>query len=264
MFKAYFDASKRPSGIFCVAGFAFTEPQVKKFDQEWWDIFGKYGGCHMRELAHGAGRFKGVNSSAAGKLQKRAVRVIKRRMSYGVAVSCDLNEINDLLPAWIEGFQDAFPVCCHAAMAGMGVKLDKMGVRDEVAYFFESGDEFSGVAHDFMSRTDDTPELKASYHHGSHTFIPNEKARPLQAADMLAWEWTKFIDETFTQRKREARKSLKALMNYGEDERYQTLHLTGAPLKKFMDQVSRLGLMQIVENAMSASSARSKRAAKPS
>lgn len=231
--KAYFDASTRNSGLFCVAGYAFEKDQVKKFDREWWKIFGAYGGCHMKELAHSQGRFSGITNIQAGELQKQAVKVIKARVSFGVVISCNLNEIHEILPTWIDGFQHAYPVCCNVAMTGLGMKLDESGRNDEVAYFFESGDDFSAAAHRFMSRTDDTPVLKKSYHHSSHTFISKEKALALQAADMLAWEWAKYMDETRETRVRPMRKSLAALMGTnGEfDQRYKGTHLTGEPLR---------------------------------
>lgn len=255
--QAYFDASERPSGLFCVAGYAFATPQVKKFDKEWRAVFGNYGGCHMKELAHCRGRFSGISHLEAGELQKRAVRVIKDRASFGVVVSCNLKEIGELLPSWIDGFQHAYPVCCNVAMTALGVKLDLCGISDDVAYFFEDGDQFSGVAHRFMSRTDDVPELKLSYHHVSHTFISKDKAQPLQAADMLAWEWTKYMDETSAQRKRPMRKSLAALMslNGDFDSRYEGVHLTGQQLHRFMAEVSRLGLKQVADDVIASMNA---------
>lgn len=103
-----------------------------------------------------------------------------------------------------------------------------------------------------MGRTDDCPELKEAYRHTSHTFIESDKAWALQAADVLAWEWTKFMDETVTSRKRKMRKSLEALLgvNNKPDPRYKGLHLTGETLKWFVDNVSANATQQLHEESL--------------
>jgi hypothetical protein len=249
--KAYFDASKRESGTFCVAGYAFTSSQVKKFDREWWALFGGYGGCHMTDLANKRGAFEGISEKEASRLVRGAIAIIKRRAAYGAVISCELPEIDRLLPKWIIGFQHAYPVCCHLAMTAMGNFIaDKRG--DSISYFFESGDLYSGVAHWFMGRTEDVPELKESYRHYSHTFIGKDDALALQAADVLAWEWTKFRDETLNRRVRKMRKSLIVLMadDKGDfnEKQYTGIHATGDPLRKFCRQVHELGLLQREED----------------
>jgi hypothetical protein len=58
--EAYFDESLRPTGIFCVAGFAFAKPQVRKFNKEWQRLFASYGGfCHMTDLHARKKQFEG-------------------------------------------------------------------------------------------------------------------------------------------------------------------------------------------------------------
>jgi len=225
--SAYFDASERTSGDFCVAGFAFVKPQVKKFNKEWSEIFAPYGGCHMKDLTKAVGGFKGLSNTETGALLKRGIAVIKKRMSFGVVVSCKLPEINDLLPAHINGFQHAYPVCCHLAMAALGMKMDAEGMVGDVAYFFEAGDDYAGAAHDFMKLAEQVPELRANFHYGSDTFLPAEKAIPFEAADVLAWEWTKYMDETKTGKTRKMRLSLAALMGHNNDfdSRYYGVHL---------------------------------------
>lgn len=247
MLRAYFDASHRPSGSFAVAGYAFAKQQVKKFDREWWQLFRPYGGCHMKELAHGIKRFEGTDT---GRLIKDAVKIIRRRISFGVVVSCDTNELRPLLPTWIDGYQHAYPVCCHLAMDLLGRLVRESGHDDEIAYFFESGDEFSRAAHRFMDYADRAPELKEAYRHHSHTFIDKDKALALQAADILAWEWTKYLDETVAIHKRNMRMSLVALLEKDglyNDKKYRVNHVTGEPLRTYMAGITKLGLLEAEE-----------------
>ena len=250
--SAYFDASQRPDGTFCVAGYAFAKQQVKKFDKEWWALFGEFGGSHMTDLALREKHFKGIDDKQAEHLIKGAVKIINRRISFGVAVSCNLGEINSLLPKWIKGFEHAYPVCCHLAMHLLGGKVAESGHDDDIAYFFECGDDYSASAHEFMQLAGRVPELTRSYRLGSSTFIDKTRALSLQAADILAWEWAKYRDETVNKRKRNMRRSLAALLGPNQafdSKRYKVMHITGSALLRYTQKVANLGLLQIEEDA---------------
>jgi hypothetical protein len=251
MLQAYFDASSRPSGIFSVAGYAFAKTRLKKFDKEWWALFGMYDGCHMKDLTHGTGNFKGVDTTQAGELLKRAIAIIHKRISYGIVVSCETAEMNSLLPTFIQGFEHVYPVCCHLAMLNLGTHLEDAGRQEKVSYFFESGDAFSASAHKFMSKVSDTPVLSEAYRYHSHAFIPKDSALALQAADVLAWEWAKYYDETIVSPKRPIRRSLSTLLKRKDgdfdDARYHVMHITGEPLQSWAQKVTNLGLMELAE-----------------
>lgn len=250
--QAYFDASQRPGGTFCIAGYAFAKPQVKKFDREWWDVFGPYGGCHMKELTQRRGRFQNINNEQAGELLKKGVKVIRRRMSFGVSLSCDVNELKSLLPTWIDGFQGAYPVCCTLAMQMLGSLVRKSGHNDEIEYFLEKGDEYAGAAHKFMSMASVVPELKDAYLYGSHTFIDKDKALALQSADVLAWECAKYWDETVIKDIRKMRLSLVNLLldnRQYDAKRYHLNYVTGPPLWRWAEKVTALGLLELQEQA---------------
>jgi hypothetical protein len=204
----------------------------------------------MKELTLRVGRFKGIKQEEADRLIKEAVALIRARVSFGAAASCNVDEVSEVVPPWVEGFQQPFPIACHWAMTALGAQIDRAGLGGEaVAYFFESGDQHAGIANRFMGRTLDCPELKAAYRHSSHTFIDKDKAWALQAADILAWEWAKFVDETMLQGKRPMRRSLATLVstNAKADPRFRGHHLTGEKLKTFGDQLSRMALLEIAE-----------------
>lgn len=251
MLQAYFDASSRASGIFCVAGFAFAKSRLKKFETQWWTLFGKYGGCHMKDLVHRRGPFRGLSTAETDDLLKRAVAIIHRRMSYGIVVSCEVAEINSLLPRFIQGFEHAYPVCCHLAMLNLGIHLEEIGRPEKIAYFFETGDPFSSSAKKFMSNAAGMPILRDTYRYQSHEFIEKDKALALQSADLLAWEWGKYYDETVTLRKRNMRQSLAALLrrnnNQFDNSRYHLMHITGEPLRSWARKVTDLGLLELAE-----------------
>jgi hypothetical protein len=247
--QAFFDASSRSSGFYCVAGYAFSKLRLKKFEIEWRRLFARYGGCHMHELATRNGKFKGLGTEEQERLVRGAVEIINERMSYGVVISCLLPEMMALLPRWIRGFEHAYPVCCSLAMSGLGNLLRDRQRPETVDYHFERGDEYDGAAGAFMQRTFDVPLLKESYRHRSHQFVAKQTPG-CQAADMLAWEWAKYIDETVAHKKRLMRLSLVSLMgkNGDFDSRYSGIHATGDSLANFCRQVTDLGLLQLEED----------------
>ena len=195
MLEAYFDESERESGVFCVAGYAFAPHQARKFSKEWRGLFGQKT-FHMVDLAALRGEFEGLKRKEANRLLIEAIKIINKRISFGVAVSCHLKEVAALSPTWIRGFGHAYPICCHLSMWAVGDWLRRSRNEDRVAYFFESGHPREFEAREFIKSASHSDELKDYYHHDSDTFIGKHKAPPLGSADLLAWEWAKCQDET--------------------------------------------------------------------
>jgi|SRR5271157_1706638 len=249
LLEAYFDESERPSGLLCVAGYAFAVPQARKFTKDWSRLFSDYGGFHMNEFAHRRKGFAGMSDNEHARLMREAVRIINARMTAGVAVSCRLSEMQALSPAWIRGFGHAYPVCCHWAMNALCLVLRSEGISDSIAYFFEKGHPHEAEARDFVKTASLSPELKKMYRHESDHFIPKSDAVALQAADLLAWEWVKFKDETLDQNLRRLRKSLRALFEYAP-KRYKVAHCGGASLAKAMAKTRHLFYEQIEEEGL--------------
>ena len=240
--QAYFDESEQ-AGIFSVAGFVFAKPQVKKFAREWSALFDPYGFAHMTDLHARHEQFDGIDDAEAARLCTQAVKIINKRATYGIAVGVDKNELDPLLPKHIEGFEDAYPYCCHMAMMELGVLIGNSGSDDQVAYVFESGNQYSKEAHRLMSKTDVSPELKSAYRHHSHAFVPKECAVPLQAADLLAWEYARYWDLTVRQSKIPMRKSFAALLSRGFttmefNDRFKINFYTGRPLREAMQKIN--------------------------
>ena len=251
MLEAYFDESERRTGVFAVAGYAFAKEQAKKFTKDWAELFQPYGGaCHMKDLTARQGAFKGIDPDEPARLIKGAVKIINRRASFGVAVSCQLEEMDYYLPKWVRGFEHAYPVCCHMAATMLGAQVKQSSMDSTIAYFFEAGHQFAASSHFLMNYATQSPETKESYRYSAHAFVPKGEAVPLQAADMLAWEWAKYRDETVNQRKRVMRKSLATLFAVAgadgkpilDKRRYYLTHLEGEGLKRFCLGIARLAV----------------------
>src|ERR1051326_3669424 len=250
--QAFFDESERPDGLFCVAGYAFASEQARKFTKEWDSLFGAYGGLHMNEFAHGVGRFAETTPPQREFMMREAVKILNSRMTVGVAVSCRLQEMKAYSPAFIKGFGSAYSVCCHWVMNSVCMALDKAAIKDPIAYVFEAGHPHEKEARYFIGKMNENPEIKAFYRHHSDAFIPKNDAVPLKAADLLAYEWLKFKDETLDKAKRKIRGNLLELFKHAPG-RYQIAHVEGEKLKKAMERYRNLGFEQVAEQAIARS-----------
>jgi hypothetical protein len=243
--QAFFDESGRAGGVFCVAGYVFAAPQARKFIRDWRRLFGERV-FHMVDVTAGRGEFKDVTRSERDVMLRKAVQIINSRVTFGVAVSCNVDEVLLHSPRWLRGFGHAYPVCCHLCMTTVGNMLRDRGIRERAIYTFEKGHEFEAEARDFVKMTTANPEVAESYLWGGDAFLPKADAVPLQAADLFAWEWAKCRDETFEQQLRPMRNSLRALFE-SDPKRYSVSHITGQPLITFMNQIRALGLEQLAE-----------------
>lgn len=252
MLAAYFDESERTSKVFSVAGFAYRRADAKRCGREWVKLFRPYGGCHMTDLALRKRQFKGISAAEAGRLIQGAIEIINRRACFGVAVSCNVVEMSQLLPKWIDGFQGAYPVCCYLAMLMLGDQVKRAGSQERISYYFEAGHALQPEAQRFLSAVSSTPFLKEDHRYLSHGFASKKDVVQLQSADILAWEWAKYWDETAIQRKRTMRRSLAAILSSGSanpsepnNERMKYTHLEGQRLREYAEKVKALGLLQL-------------------
>jgi len=194
--NAYLDASERSSGVFCVAGLAYGFDRAKKATREWMRLWGDTP-CHMTDLHNRRGAFRDWTSEAAGDHLKQSVRIMRAHASCMVAVSCDLAELQALLPdssaadsvPLLDGFRTAYAMCCHFAMATFGDMTDG-GLR----YHFESGDRYQAQSQQFIAHATAHEPLRQSYGYAGHAVSRKQDGRLFETADILAWEWAKHIE----------------------------------------------------------------------
>ncbi len=255
--QALFDESLRENGVLSVGGFAFVPRQLKEFNKEWVALFPH--GCHMKELSQRRGRFKAITQEQSNALLVSAIKIINHRSSFGVCASVDMDEMQRVMPAWIKGLEHPYPILCHMAMTSLGLLMEDRGGGYSIDYVFEAG-HFKQKAADFWMRyAIVVPELSRSFCYRSHRFAANSAEPGLQAADILAWEWAKYMDETVGRRNagekhRPMRRSLIALFTNGQEgsreprfDKYNVAHVTGDSLARFAEKVKEQGLEQVQE-----------------
>ena len=211
MLHAYFDESGTDSNsaFTCVAGYVFDPEQCLRLDSEWDDALGDYGiKCfHMADCAHGIGEFKKLTKPERAELAARCIGIIKRRASAGFM--CSISQADFKSFGTVHGFHDAYVMCAIWAMGGLAAWRARYGGDKKVSYFFERGARLQARVNAVMEWEQRQPWADACYQ--SHTFIKKQDARAIQAADLLAWEWQRELNNKFGQPRRPRRLSLRSL-----------------------------------------------------
>ena len=251
MLRAFFDASTRATGAYTVAGLAFGADRAKKAERAWRSLMGARI-AHLTDLHARRGAFAKLTCEQAGDLLKSQVKIIREHASFGVAISCDLKEIEKLLPnsaakgsePLLDGFRWPYAVCCHLAMHTLGRMASQNGKGAGIAYIFEAGDQHHGESKKFIDHALAAGPMRAVYQCRSHSFLEKSDARMLETSDVFAWEWAKHIDRL--KEGKSARPSLRELVgaeDFGTEYKssnYLAQHITGAKLERFCDKVGRL------------------------
>ncbi len=252
--RAFFDESQSSAGVFCVAGYLFDSRAATAYAVEAKRIFGPFGGFHMKDLVARQGSFKGISNEEKDDLVKAAVALTNRHITAGVTVSCWAQDVENFGPGGVRGFSRAYSMCCLWAATALGrwVRNRWPGGSGGIAYVFENGARGKGDA-DYVLDFGRHPFMRESYQYRSHTFVCKGDAPPLWAADLLAWEWSKYISETLATGERPPRGSLRALLRNGWDSslrqnpKYRLRHFGGERLLKYFRDVEGLALARTDE-----------------
>ena len=243
MLEAYFDESERDSGAFAVAGYGFAPEQARAFDREWREMLGPISAFHMTDVCARKREFKHFTRSDSDSLIARAVEIVTKYISVAVAFSCNRTEF-EAGAVDLRGIREPYSYLCHLCMQEIGNWMRDVGDDGGVAYVFEAGHQFSGEASDLMQLAAGFQEIGTLYCYNSHSFKSKNDSTPLHAADLLAWEWTKYRDETVDRTIRDTRKSLGALW---DTSKYRVRHLTGEKLQMLYEPMRQMREMDGIE-----------------
>ena len=265
MLDAYFDASKREGGSFCVAGYAFGLDAAKKATRDWKRVWGDIQ-CHMTDLSANPpqGDFKDWASAKTKDHLESSVPIINGWASFGVAVSANAAELAGFAPTisdpdskvMLGGLRTPYAVCCHYAMAS----LRNLSGNADIAYFFEFGDKNQGEAEAFAKHVlSDREVARRLYGMRSYSILDAADCRLFEMADIFAWEWAKHVERDAARfpldenGQTRIRGSLRALLGDELHEAAGTnitsptrraLHLTGQQLERYYARVQQLELLR--------------------
>lgn len=200
------------SPVMCLAGHVYTSENAKKLSAAWKEVLDEYGlpFFRMSACAHGTWPFDALSKQQCIDVEIKMIALIRQYSDYGFATSVKEQEYLSVMPSELrEAIGSPYSFCIRQCLTLVNnwIKLSKF--EGKVAYFFEAGHDSQGEADRFLKDDFKHSRMTEHFHYVAHTFADKKEVRPLQAADLLAWQW-------FTDRKRPEgkaqRKDLAALI----------------------------------------------------
>ena len=215
---AYFDESgtHENSAVIAFGGFISTPERWERFQDEWRGLVKDEYGLdyfHMAEFAHSTGQFKAwTDETMRRKRLSRLLGVIEKyviasvgfvlvRRAYDTIISADSREYGG----------GPYGLLAVKTFADVGEMIRLTGLRGKVAYVFEEG----AKGRDQVERV--YRGLKKSQSHLERnrlldlSFKDKRQCLPLQAADILAYELYRGLDEQIKNTGRSTRYPFKRL-----------------------------------------------------
>lgn len=190
----YFDDSV-DGDLVCMAGYVSTAEKWEEFERRWKQVLAKYGISffHMKEYAHRVGEFSSWPEERRISLMKELVVVIQDCVLYGVAVAISAKDYESELPSELKKFlRDPYYLAVYSCLTQSLHYHMSNHADEEIAFVW---DEKSKVAAEMQriyaayKSADFIPRRELL---GSLTFADDKKFVPLQAADLLAYEYRKY------------------------------------------------------------------------
>jgi hypothetical protein len=190
--ECYFDESGSHGGsqALCLAGYVFEKENCKTFDLGWKQVLDQFRLPYFRmsACAHMQRPFDHLTREETIEVEKAMIALINEHAMLGLAITVNEADYTHFFgPNNPAGGPYSF--CCWQILAGIQNWISKNKFEGEISYFYEAGHASQPEANRIMNRIFSHPRLRARYHYASHTFADKTKLRPLQAADLLAWQW---------------------------------------------------------------------------
>ena len=194
--ESYFDETWRDGKpMFCVAGYILVKEQAETFTRALSDILDhwKLPFFRMGDCAHGNPPFDLLSDAQRVEVEKQLIEIIKRHTKRGFAFSLDLPAFDDEVPLddprFRQAIGSAYSLSVRFVLGFLEDWLRQNPWATEMSYFFEAGHAKQGHADMLMKFLFSRQKLEDRLRYGGHAFIPKDKPSPVQAADLLAWQW---------------------------------------------------------------------------
>jgi len=200
------------SEILSVAGYLFEKSRAIEFDEEWKKVLDDEGLPYFRmsACAHQTEPFENKSIPECDMIERKIIALTKDKSIFGFAINLNETEYDSIGPKHSD-VGSAYSFCLRQCLTAIRSWVRESGFDGEIAYFFEAGHRHQSEAGRIMERVFRESRLRADYRYSAHAFADKAKTRPLQAADLLAWQW-----HTDARRKRAGvrvtRKDLQALV----------------------------------------------------
>jgi len=192
LLEAYFDESGSHDGseVLCVAGYVFEKINCLQLDADWAQVLRDYSlpFFRMTDCAHGNKPFAHLSKPQRIAAETRMIEIIRKYMAVGVSVTVRESDFYEWTKAPNYLFGSAYTWCCYMCLIGVAGWVYHNKIDAEIAYFFEAGHQHQKQANAVMASVLDEPDFR----YKAHAFLKKQNARPLQSADLLAWQAATF------------------------------------------------------------------------
>jgi len=215
MMSAYFDESTSESSpIIVVAGFLSTDVEWALFETEWKDVLAEFGisAFHMHCFAHRKDEFAGMPEPRRKALLGKLLNIITKRVKLGFASVVHWREFESVFTGADRDYAGSpYNLACTACQLDIGEWAQRNDQAEPIAYFYDAGHKDAAeVARIFLETKNQTG--RNEYRLGSITFEHDNVLVPLQAADIAAYEFWRWLHEHFADTTRHGRYPLEKLV----------------------------------------------------
>jgi len=230
MLSAYFDESGTDASnrVAVVAGYVGSDFQWRRFCKRW-DVALSLENVkimHRSDLENFQGEFteaKGWCPTRRNLFVPKFQSIIKRHTYSAVSAAVVKKDFNLVMPPWVGSlFGGVYGWCAFMCVVAMRGWCEERRHSERINWTFESGSEVPACEIDEMFRVLQLPDLRDLYRIGSVTFDTKD-LKPLQAADVVAYEVFKHTENQVLDSGAMRKKRLSALDLFREqDEPYST------------------------------------------
>ncbi len=201
---AYCDESGKhlEAKIFIMSGLVAPSTKWDRFSESWLSVLNKKGmKCfHATDCENGYGEFQNMSLAEREAIQECLINVIRRSGIHAISTAIkrvDYAGVAHRLRT-DKKYQSIYFLGFEAAVVHM---LDRAGTS-EVAFVFDRQKEYQGRAKELFDLMCRHPTYRSASRLGSLVFEPKEKAIPLQASDLFAYESYRFAIDPPTRKPR--------------------------------------------------------------
>lgn len=198
IYNAYFDESgtDEKSPFICVGGFLFSKNEVNNFYNGWSrNIVPKLPNgvrvFHAVDCFHGKKEFEGLCRRQREKIFSSMIRLINKTARFGIVIGVEREIYNKGISSNIKLKSytgEPSTICSIRCAEHVGDFLRQNRRKGDVLYIFEES-QYTGEVIKFLKDIEKNSEFKKRFHVWSYESTSKKVAIPLQAADLLVWEW---------------------------------------------------------------------------
>jgi hypothetical protein len=204
-----------------IAGYVFDPDQAFRFSRDWIRDLNRFNlpFAHMTDCVTGNAAYAKLSMSERLDSEKALIAHTRHRSRFGVAIAIDQNRYRELFGKGRYDF-DIYSVCLSLAVKAVHEWSKETGYKGRFEYIFEAGHKHQEEANRIMNAIHGS---NSSESYSSHKFVSKQDAPPLQAADMLAWQYAHYIkrrSEGFSNRRKDFEALLRPrdrLIEFGRD-----------------------------------------------